>query len=63
MKFYSKHEATNFNVDIANDDHSISFKHKAKLLKVTFADGANGTVRNATIAVTLKYLSNFWKYH
>ena len=33
---------------------------KAKLLGNTGRDGANKTLRNATIAVSLKYLSNFW---
>ena len=30
-----------------------------KLLENTVADGANGILRNATIAVPLKYLANF----
>ena len=36
------------------------FLYKAKLLENTVAYGANGILRNATIAVPLKYLSNFW---
>ena len=32
-----------------------------KLLGNTEANGANGVLRNATIAVPLKYLSNFWR--
>ena len=59
--FYSKDEATNFNADIANNDNFKSFKYKAKLLGNTAADGPNGILRNATIAVPLKYLSNFWR--
>ena len=43
--FHSKDEATNFNTDIAN----------------TVADGNGSILRNATIAVPLKYLSNFWR--
>ena len=35
-----------------------SFKDKTKLIGSTAA--ANGTVENATIAVPLRYLSNFW---
>ena len=37
-----KDEATNFNADIVNGDNLKSFKCKAKLLKITFADGVNG---------------------
>ena len=59
--FYLKDEGTNFNVDIANDNDFKSFKYKAKLLRNTEADVANGILKNATIAVPLKYLSNFWK--
>ena len=59
--FYSKDEATNFNADIANEGNVKTFKYKAKLLENTIANGANGVLRNAAIAVSLKYLSNFWK--
>ena len=59
--FYYKDEAFNFNADIANDDNFKSFKYKAKLLGNTAAGGANGILRNATIAVPLKYLSSFWR--
>ena len=42
-----------------------SFKYKAKLLGNTAAqpapNAANGIMKNATIAVLLKYLSNFWR--
>ena len=38
-----------------------SFMCKAKLLENTGADGTNGTIRNALISVTLKYLSNIWR--
>ena len=57
--FYSKDEATNFNNNIENTDDFESFKYKAKLLGDTAADEANGILKNATIAVPLKYLSNF----
>ena len=59
--FYSKDEATNFNNSIANTDNFESFKYKVKLLENTEVDGANGIFKNATIAVPLKYLSNFWR--
>ena len=58
---YSKDEATSFDVDIANDNIFKSFKHKAKLLRNAVADGAHKILRNANIAVPLKYLSNFWR--
>ena len=35
--------------------------YKAKLLENSEADGANGILKNATIAVSLKTLSNFWR--
>ena len=59
--FYSKDEATDFNADVANDNNFKSFKYKAKLLQNTEADGVNGILNSATIAVLLKYLSNFWR--
>ena len=58
---YSKDEATNFNVDIDNTIDFKSFKYKAKLLRNTEADDANGILKNAAIAVPLKYLTNFWR--
>ena len=57
--FYSKEEATNFNAYIANDNNFKSLKCKTKLLGNTDADGGNGILRNAPIALPLKYLSNF----
>ena len=59
--FYSEYVVTNFNTDIANINNFKSFKYKTKLLKKTEADGENGILRNTTIAVPLKYLSNFWR--
>ena len=59
--FYSKDEATDFNADVANDNNFKSFKYKAKLLENTEADGVNGILNSAAIAVLLKYLSNFWR--
>ena len=52
--FYSKDKATNFNADIANDNNFKSCKYNAKLLENTVADGANGILKNATIALPLK---------
>ena len=56
--FYSKDEATKSDADIANKKFK-SFEYKAKLLDNTEADDGNGIVKNVTIAVPLKYLSNF----
>ena len=58
--FYSKDEATDFNADIANTNHSKSFRYKAKLLENNEADGANRILKNA-VSLPLKYLSNFWR--
>ena len=38
--FYSRHEAIDFNADIANGDNFKSFTYKAKLLENTAVDGA-----------------------
>ena len=59
--FHSKDEATNFNAGSANNNNFKTFEYKAKFLENTVADGANGVLRNATIAVPLKYLSNIWR--
>ena len=63
--FYLKEEATDFNANIANDNNFKSFKYKAKLSGKTVAqpnpNHANGILKNATIAMPLKYLSNFWR--
>ena len=63
--FYSKDEANNFNDKIANTNDFKSFKYKAKLLENTVSQpapkAANEILRNATIAVPLKYSSNFWR--
>ena len=58
LRFYSKDEAINFNVDIARKNNFKSFKDKAKLLVNTEAGGANGILKNAT---PLKFLSNIWR--
>ena len=50
--FYSKNEATNFNVDIANNNNLKSFEYKPKLLGKSEADGNDGILKNATIAVS-----------
>ena len=59
--FYSKHEAANFDADIVNDNN----KFKAKLLGNTAPqpapNAANWILKNATIHVSLKWLSNFWR--
>ena len=64
LLFYSKDEATDFNNNIASTDNFKSFKYKAKLLWNTEAqadNAVNGILKNATIAVPLKYLNNFWR--
>ena len=65
LQFSSKDEGSNFNADIANDDNFKSFKCKVKLLRNTAAQPASNTaigiLKNAAIAVPLKYLSNFWR--
>ena len=58
---YSKDEATDFNADIVNTNNFNSFMCKAKFLENTKADGANRILKNAIIAVLLKYLSNSWR--
>ena len=58
--FYSKDEATNFTADI-EDNNFKSFKNKARLLENTEAYEDNGILNNATIAMSLKYLSNVWR--
>ena len=63
--FYSKDEATDLNSNIANTDYFKSFTYQAKLLGNTEAqlnpNDASGILQNATMAVSLKYLSNFWR--
>ena len=59
---HSKNERTNFNADITDTNDFKSLKFKAKLLGNRVAqpnpNHANGI---ATIAIPLKYLSNFWR--
>ena len=61
--FYSKDEVANLNANIANTDNFRCFKYKAKLLETTVAQATPnnciGILKNATVAVPLKYLSNF----
>ena len=47
--FYSKDEATNFNVDIENTDDFKSFKDKAKLIGNTVAEKANTVLKKGNI--------------
>ena len=61
LQFYSKDEASNFDVDIAINGNFKSLKYKAKLLRDTVADGADGILRDTTIGVRLTYLSSFWQ--
>ena len=59
--FYYKDEATIFNNDIVNTDAFKSFKYMTKLLGNTEVDGVNRILRNTTITVPLKHLSNLWR--
>ena len=61
--FYSKDEATHFNADITNENNVKPFEYNAKLSENTVAQDIPNQVngKNATIAVPLKYLSNFWR--
>ena len=59
--FFSKDEATNFNDNISNNNAFKSFEYKAKVLENIVADESNSILKNATIPVPLKYLSNFWR--
>ena len=60
--FYSKDEATNFSNDVEKTDAFTFFMYKAKLLGNTEAYGVNRILRNAAIAVPLKYRSTFRKF-
>ena len=46
------------NADGTNDNNALSFKYKANLIGNT---ENNGTKNGVKIAVSLKYLSNFWR--
>ena len=59
LQIYSKDEATDFNADIANINNFESFMYEAKVLENSEVDGANGILKNATIAVTLKFEISF----
>ena len=65
LQFYSKDEAINFINNFENTNNFKYFKHKGKLLGNTVAqhapNNANGILKNATIALPLKCLSNFWR--
>ena len=58
---YSKDKATEFNADISNTNNFKSLMYKANLLENTEADGGNGILKTALIAVLLKHLSSFWR--
>ena len=59
--YYPKDEATDFNGDISNTGDFKSFKYKTELLGNTEGDETIGNLKNAIIAVPLKYFSNFWR--
>ena len=59
---YSKDKATNFSAYIVfyNDGNNFeSLNSKSKLLENTEAGGINRILKNATISMSIKYLSNF----
>ena len=58
----SRDEATNFNADIANTDQFKFFKYKVNLSENADAGGADAILKNATIAMSLKYLPDRLKY-
>ena len=60
LSFYSKDEVFDYSNDIVYSNDFRLFKYKGKLLKNTFTDAANTILKDASIAVPLKYLSNFW---
>ena len=53
---FKRDEITN---NVTNDDNASLFKHKASLIANNIADG---TKKGIKIAVSLKYLRNFWRY-
>ena len=62
--FYSKDEATNFDISIEDTDNFKYFKYKARLESTVAQptqNNANGILKNATIAVQLKFLTDFWR--
>lgn len=59
LLFNSKFEATDFGVDIVNNDDFISFNYKSKISRDIEAHGVNGTWRKTAITVSLKHVSNF----
>ena len=59
--FYYKDEATNLNVDIGNNNAFKSFNYKDKLLEDIVADDNHEILKNAAIAMPLKYVRNFWR--
>lgn len=58
-RFYSKHEATDFNANTAENNGLKCFKDKPKLIGSTVV--ANRILKNAIIAVLLKYVSSYWR--
>ena len=62
LSFYSKDEATDFNIGIVHDNNFKSFEYKVKLLQKTEADVANGILKTEKIVVPIKYLVIFRNY-
>ena len=65
LRFYSKDKATDFNADIDDNAAFKSLLNKTKLIGEAEAQPIsnknNEILKNALIAGSLKYLSNFWR--
>ena len=59
--FHSWDGAPDFSNDIVNSNDFKSFKHKAKLLKKHTCICSKRVLGDATIALSLQYLCDFWK--
>ena len=60
LSFYSKDEATDFNIGIVHDNNFKSFEYKVKLLQKT--EAKNWILKTEKIAVPIKYLVIFRNY-
>ena len=54
MLLHSKDEATNCNTDVADGNNFKSFSYKAKLLRKTEIDGADGILKKHSNCSTIK---------
>ena len=56
-----QNKAANFNANITNTNNFKSSMYKTKLSENTETNGDEGSLKNAAIAVPLKYLNSFWR--